>query len=134
MDIDHSSMQGNGRAIHTEGGEFGRTAGRLRAQVEPLLPYFGNPASDEAAQIFRRGKDGHPGFDGAYEDMSTALRNLRESYEVIGSAVVAMSKNVRGAEWASMADKNGVLKDLLEFARREDDEVGVPTTPVERDR
>ncbi|MGW3351764.1 hypothetical protein ACWDA3_51460 [Nonomuraea rubra] len=132
MDIDHSSMQGSGQAIHDEGGEFGRSVSLLHTRLEPLVPYFGNPASDEAAEIFRRGKDGHPGFDAAIEDMSTALRNLSESYEVIGSAVVAMSKNVQAADWASMADKNGAVKELLEFARRRDDEVGVPTTPVER--
>ena len=74
--------------------------------MDPLIPYFGNPASDEAAQIFRRGRDGHPGFDSAYEDLSTALHNLGEAYKHIGSAVVAMSKNVKAADWASMVDKN----------------------------
>ncbi|WP_188197049.1 hypothetical protein [Nonomuraea sp. SYSU D8015] len=132
MDIDHSSMEGSGKAIHTEGGEFDRSVTRLRAQLEPLIAYFGNPASDEAAQIFRRGKDGHPGFDSAYEDLSTALHNLGEAYKHIGSSVVAMSKNVEAADWASMVDKNAFVKHLVEFAQRKDDEISVPTTPVER--
>ncbi|TMR89202.1 hypothetical protein [Nonomuraea basaltis] len=125
-------MESSGKAIHTEGGEFGRNVSRLAAQLEPLIPYFGNPASDEAAQIFRRGKEGHPGFDSAYEDLSTALHNLGEAYKHIGSAVVAMSKNVKAADWASMVDKDAYVKDLVEFAQRKNDEISVPTTLVER--
>ncbi|MGP3957456.1 hypothetical protein ACTWPT_15765 [Nonomuraea sp. 3N208] len=125
-------MEHSGKAIHTEGGEFGRSVNRLHAQLEPLIPYFGNPESDEAAQIFRRGMDGHPGFDSAYEDLSTAVHNLGEAYKQIGSAVVAMSKNVEAADWASMVDKNKFVKDLVEFAQRENDPISVPATPVER--
>jgi hypothetical protein len=132
MEIDHSSTESSGKAIHAEGGEFGRSVSRLRAQLDPLIPYFGNPASDQAAQIFRRGQDGHPGFDSASEDLSTALHNLGEAYKHIGSAVVAMSKNVKAADWASMVDKNEFVKDLVEFAQRKNDEISVPTTPVER--
>ncbi|WP_127936477.1 hypothetical protein [Nonomuraea polychroma] len=125
-------MRRSGEAIQTEGGEFGRSVNRLRAQLEPLIPYFGNPESDEAAQIFRRGMDGHPGFDSAYEDLSTAVRNLSEAYKQIGSSVVAMSKNVEAADWASMVDKNKIVKELIEFAQRENDQISVPSTPVER--
>ncbi|TXK34973.1 hypothetical protein FR742_37425 [Nonomuraea sp. C10] len=132
MDIDHSSMESSGKAIHGEDGDFARKISRLHAELEPLIPYFGNPASDEAARIFRRGADGHPGFDSAYEDLSTALDNLGKAYRDIGSAVVAMSKNVKAADWASMVDRNASVRDLVAFAERENDEVSVPTTPVER--
>jgi hypothetical protein len=125
-------MESNGKAIATEGGEFARSVNRLRAQLEPLIPYFGNPASDEAARIFRKGEEGHPGFDSAYEDLSRAMHNLGEAYEHIGSAVVAMSKNVKAADWASMVDKDAYVKGLVEFAQRKHDEISVPTTPVER--
>jgi outer membrane murein-binding lipoprotein Lpp len=124
-------MEGSGKAIHTVGGEFSTSVNRLRAQLESLIPYFGNPESDEAAHIFRRGMDGHPGFDSAYEDLSTAVHNLGEAYKQIGSAVEAMSKNVEAADWASMVDRNEVVKELVEFAQRENDQISVPTTPVE---
>ncbi|MCG5213028.1 hypothetical protein [Streptosporangium sp. KLBMP 9127] len=132
MEIDHASMESSGETIHTEGGEFGQSVSRLRAQLEPLISYFGNPASDEAAQIFRRGEDGHPGFDSAYEDLSTALNNLGEAYKHIGSAVVAMSTNVKAADWADMVDTNAYVNDLIELSQRENDEISVPTTPVEQ--
>ncbi|TMR12896.1 hypothetical protein ETD86_31650 [Nonomuraea turkmeniaca] len=132
MDVDHSSMEGSGEAIRTDGGEFGQSLSRLRARLESLIPYFGNPDSDEAAQIFRRGTDGHPGFDAAYEDLRTAQRNIGEAYQDIGSAVVAMSKNVEAADWASMVGENDSVKELVEFAERTDDAISVPTTLVER--
>ncbi|MCK2215012.1 hypothetical protein MF672_014625 [Actinomadura sp. ATCC 31491] len=132
MDIDHTSTEAGGKAIHAEGGEFARAVSRVRTRLDPLIPHFGDPASDEAARIFRRGQDGHPGFDGAYEDLSTALRNLAEAYQGIGSAVVAMSRNVKAADWASMVDRNAFVRDLVAFARRRNDEISVPSTPVER--
>ncbi|MFG2071569.1 hypothetical protein [Nonomuraea maritima] len=131
--IDHASMRKSGQAIHDEGGEFGPAVKRTSDQLGPLVPYFGNPDSDEAARIFRRGQDGHPGFDDAYETLSEAVRNLTESYKAIGDAVEAMSANVKAGEWASMMDKNGYLKDLLEFAERKDEPIAVPSTPVRRD-
>ncbi|MEU6716115.1 hypothetical protein ABZ897_32005 [Nonomuraea sp. NPDC046802] len=132
MEIDHASMEGSGRAIRDEGGDSNRSTSRLDASLETLIPYFGNPASDEVAQIFRRGKDGHPGFDSAYADLGKALTNLSEAYKAIGNAVVAMSKNVKAADWASTVDKNSFVKDLVEFAERKGDEISVPTTEVER--
>jgi hypothetical protein len=132
LELDHTSMEPAGRAIHTEGGEFRRSADRLGTQLERFIPYFGNPSSDEAARIFRQGEDGHPGFDHAYEDLSKALTNLSEAYQVIGAAVVEMSKNIKAADLASMIDKNAVVQDLFKFAERENDDIGVPTTPVER--
>ncbi|MEO3875655.1 hypothetical protein ABGB18_43315 [Nonomuraea sp. B12E4] len=130
MKIDHSSMEGSGGAIRAEGGDFSRRVQQLSAQLEALIPHFGNPGSDEAARVFRRGADSHPGFDSAHEDLSTALGNLGRAYEGIGDAVVAMSRNVRAADWAGMVDKNEFVKELVELARREDDEISVPTTPV----
>ncbi|SDI54215.1 hypothetical protein [Nonomuraea jiangxiensis] len=132
MDIDHTSMENSGRAIHAEGGEFDASVKPRRERLEALIPHFGNPATDEAARLFRKGADGHPGFDSAYEDLTTAHHNLRKAYEDIGNAVVGMSRNVQAANWASMVDKNAFIKDLVDFARRKDDEVSVPTTPVER--
>ncbi len=132
MDIDHTSMETAGRAVHLEGGEFLRTVKRLSTQVEQFIPYFGNPSSDEAARLFRQGEEGQAGFDQAYEDLSKALTNLGEAYKVIGSAVVSMSKNVKAADLASMIDKNAFVQDLFEFAERKNDEIAVPTTPVER--
>ncbi|MEV4567699.1 hypothetical protein AB0K12_28355 [Nonomuraea sp. NPDC049419] len=133
MDIDHSSMRKSGRAIHDGGGEFGEAVNRTWQMLGPLVPYFGDPDSDEAARIFRRGQDGHPGFDAACDDLGTALRDLTESYRAIGDAVVAMSSNVKDAEWAGMMVKNEHLKALKEFAEREDRPLAVPSTPVERD-
>ncbi|MFG1948417.1 hypothetical protein [Nonomuraea sp. NPDC048826] len=132
MDIDHSSMESSGQAIYAEGGDIGRKIGRLRTELEPLIPYFGNPESDEAARIFRKGADGHPGFDSAYADLGTAIDNIVQAYRSIGSAVVAMSKNVKAADWASMVDQNASVRDVVAYGKREDDEISVPTTPVER--
>lgn len=132
MDIDHTSMETAGRAVHTEGGEFLRDVNRLSTQVGQFIPYFGNPSSDEAARLFRQGEEGQAGFDQAYEDLSKALSNLGEAYRVIGSAVVAMSKNVKAADLASTLDDNPSIKELFEFAERKNDDIAVPTTPVER--
>jgi hypothetical protein len=131
--IDHLVMRNSGLEIHDGAIEFAMAVSRTRGDLEPLLPYFGNPDSDEAARIFRHGTEGHPGFDNALEDLDQALRNLAESYKAIGQGVVAMSTNVKAAEWASMIDKNAYLKNLIEFAHRGDDEIPVPSTPVERD-
>jgi hypothetical protein len=133
LETDHSSMESNGKAIADEGGEFAKSVNLLRAQLVPLIPYFGNPSTDEAARIFRRGAEGHPGFDSAYDNLSKAMHNLSEAYEHIGSAVVMMSKNVKAADWASMVDKDKYVKELVEFAERKHDAISVPTTPVERD-
>ncbi|MEW9554438.1 hypothetical protein [Nonomuraea sp. NPDC050783] len=133
MEIDHSSTEGGGRAIHAEGGELARDVARLRARLSHLIPSFGDPASDEAARVFRRGEDGHPGFDGAYEGLGKALDDLAGAYEGIGAAVVAMSRNVKAADWASTVDENAFVRDLIAFARRQDDRIGVPVTPVELD-
>ncbi|MCF6470396.1 hypothetical protein FAF44_18620 [Nonomuraea sp. MG754425] len=131
MKIDHASMESSGGEIHDQGVAFARKVGRISTEMEVLIPYFGDPGTDEAAKIFRRGQDGHPGFDGAYEDLSKILGTLRDAYEAIGTAVVSMSTNVEAADWASMVDENAFVKELVEFAKREDDEVAVPTTPVE---
>ncbi|QYC38404.1 hypothetical protein Nocox_03880 [Nonomuraea coxensis DSM 45129] len=128
MDIDHKSMEAAGKAIHDEGGEFATAIRQDRTNVEALRVYLGG---DEAAMIFRRGKDGHPGFDSAYQDLSDALNNLSKSYEAIGAAVTAMSKNVKAADWANMVDKNAFVHDLVEFAKQKPKDIAVPTTPVE---
>ncbi|MFG1699654.1 hypothetical protein [Nonomuraea sp. NPDC049309] len=131
MEIDHSIMRNSGASIHDSAIQFGMAAGRIRGDLEPLLPHFGDPESDEAARIFRHGTEGHPGFDDALEDLDKALRNLVESYKAIGQGVVAMSTNVKAAEWASMIDKNAYLRNLIEFARRGDGDIPVPSTNVE---
>jgi hypothetical protein len=132
LERDHTSMEAAGRAIHAEGGEFRLSADRLGTQLERFIPYFGNPSSDEAARVFRQGEEGHPGFDHAHEDLSKALTNLSEAYQAIGAAVVTISKNTKAADLASMIDKNAFVRDLLTFAERENDDIGVPTTSVER--
>lgn len=128
MDIDHRSMEAAGKAIHDEGGEFARATSQDRTNVESLRPHLGQ---DEAALIFRRGKDGHPGYDAAQRDLYIALENLTKSYEAIGAAVTAMSKNVKTADWASMVDKNAFVHDLVEFGKQQPKDLAVPTTPVE---
>lgn len=132
LEHDHTSMEAAGQAIHTEGGEFRQSADRLGTQLARFIAYFGNPSSDEAARIFRLGEEGHPGFDSAYEDLSEALTNLSEAYKVIGNAVVTMSRNTKAGDLASMIDQNAFIKELFEFAERENDGISVPTTPVER--
>lgn len=133
MDIEHTRLRNNGQAIHDEGGDFRDAVRRVWDELGPLIPHFGNPDSDDAARIFRRGEDGHPGFDSVYEDLGEALHNLTESYKVIGDAVAAMSGNVKVAEWASMGDKSAPLKGLFEFTERKDEPISVPSTPVRRD-
>ncbi|MER7363928.1 hypothetical protein ACI2LC_08930 [Nonomuraea wenchangensis] len=128
MDIDHKSMEAAGKAIHDDGGEFARAIIQDRSNVESLRVYLGE---DEAALIFRRGKDGHPGYDAAQKDLDTALDNLSKSYEAIGAAVTAMSKNVKAADWANMVDKNAFVHGLVEFGKQQPKDIPVPTTPVE---
>ncbi|MFC7584513.1 hypothetical protein ACFQYP_12785 [Nonomuraea antimicrobica] len=131
MEINHSIMRSSGEDLHAEGGEFSRGVSGLLTSLDALLPYFGNVATDEAAQTFRRGADGYPGFDAAYDDLSTALHNLARAYQDIGAGVVAMSDNVKAADWASTVDTYASVGELVEFARRGDDEIAVPTSPVE---
>ncbi|MDA0633371.1 hypothetical protein OUY22_08055 [Nonomuraea sp. MCN248] len=132
MEIDHTSMENAGKAIHGEGADLSRKMAGLRGELVSLIPYFGNPGSDEAARTFRRGADGHPGFDSAYEDLTTAMDNMVKAYQDIGTAVVSMSKNVKAADWASMIKRNASVRDLVTYGDRENDEISVPTTPVER--
>jgi hypothetical protein len=130
VDIDHTSMEAGGKGIRDQGRDLDGTIKGLRNQLEPLIPYFGNPESDEAARTFRKGADGHPGFDSAYQDLMKALDNMVKAYPAIGDGVVAMSKNVKMADWASMVN-NPAVRELIEFGKRKNDEIAVPDTPVE---
>ncbi|MEU8249392.1 hypothetical protein [Nonomuraea sp. NPDC048916] len=127
---DHESMENSGRHIRDEGGRLGSAVAQHRKDLNSLVAYFGNPATDEAAQIFRKGQDGHPGFDSADDDLERAVKNVEAAYEAIGRALLAMSENIKIADWASMVD-NTPVKAVIEFAERKNDKVGVPTTLAE---
>ncbi|MEV0592666.1 hypothetical protein [Nonomuraea cavernae] len=128
---DHESMENSGRLIRDEDIQFRSAVAQPRSDLDSLVPYFGNPATDEAAQIFRKGQDGHPGFDAADDALEKAVQDIGAAYAAIGKGLLAMSENVKTADWASMID-SGPIMALLEFAKDKKD-IAVPVTLAESD-
>ncbi|GGO72978.1 hypothetical protein [Nonomuraea cavernae] len=130
MDVNHESMERSGKLIRDVGEEFGTDIAQNFMTLRSIDRHLGDPASDEAARIFRKGQDGHPGYEAAVRDLEMAAKNMDKAYEAIGRAIVAMSENVRTADWASMVDI-GSVRAIIDFGESPNDPISVPATQVE---